>query len=63
MPSFNSSNTRGVTTPIPPPSKENEKERTAAPTPFFLDVIFIQGRLESLPISDEEPTMLGEEHP
>jgi hypothetical protein len=52
-----------TTTPIPLPSKENGKKHTAAPTPFFLDVLFIQGRLESSPISDDEPTMLGEELP
>jgi hypothetical protein len=49
--------------PIVPPSKENGKEHTAAPTPFFLDIFFIQGRLESSPISDDEPTMLEEEPP
>jgi hypothetical protein len=30
---------------------------------FFPDVLFIQGRLESSPISYNEPTMLGEEPP
>jgi hypothetical protein len=49
--------------PIAPPSRENGKEHTAIPTPFFLKILFIQGRLESLPISDGEPTMLGEEPP
>jgi hypothetical protein len=49
--------------PTPPPSKEDEKKHTAAPAPFFPDILFIQGRLESSPISDDEPTMLEEEPP
>jgi hypothetical protein len=36
---------------------------TTIPAPFYLDVLFIQGRLESSPISDDEPTMQGEEPP
>lgn len=28
---------------------------------FFPDVLFIQGRVEAAPISDDEPTVLGEE--
>jgi hypothetical protein len=48
---------------IPPPSKEDEKKHAAAPTPFFPDIPFIQGILESSPISDNEPTVLGEEPP
>jgi hypothetical protein len=47
----------------PPPSKEDEKKHTAAPAPFFPGILFIQGRLESSPISDDEPTVLGEEPP
>jgi hypothetical protein len=43
-------------TPIPPPSKEDRKKHIAAPTPFFPDILFIQGKLESSPISDNEPT-------
>jgi hypothetical protein len=49
--------------PLPPPSKEDGKENTAIPAPFYPDLLFIQGRLESLPISDDEPTMPGEETP
>jgi hypothetical protein len=45
------------------PSRENGKERAAMPTPFFLDILFIQGRLETSPISDDEPTMLVEDPP
>jgi hypothetical protein len=49
--------------PTPPPSKEDEKKHTSVPAPFYPDVLFIQGRLESSPISHDEPTMLGEEPP
>jgi hypothetical protein len=49
--------------PTPPPSKENEKKHTTAPAPFYPDILFIQGRLESSPISDDEPTVLGVEPP
>jgi hypothetical protein len=49
--------------PTPPPSKEDEKRRTTVPAPFYPDVLFIQGRLESSPIFDDEPTMQGEEPP
>jgi hypothetical protein len=46
---------------IPPPSKEDEKKRTSAPTPFFSVILFIDGQLESSPISNDEPTVLGED--
>jgi hypothetical protein len=49
--------------PTPPPSKEDEKKHTTVPAPFYPNVLFIQGRLESSPISNNEPTMLGEEPP
>jgi hypothetical protein len=52
-----------ITSPIPLSSKENGKKHTAAPTPFFPNVLFIQGRLDLLPISDDEPSVLGEEPP
>jgi hypothetical protein len=55
--------TRQTTFPITPPSKEDRKKNTVAPTPFYPDVLLIQGRLESAPISDDEPTMQGEEPP
>jgi hypothetical protein len=48
---------------IPSPSKEDGKKSAIAPTPFYPDVLFIQGRLESAPFSDDEPTMQGEEPP
>jgi hypothetical protein len=49
--------------PTPPPLKEDEKKHTTVPAPFYPDVLFIHGRLESSPISDDEPTVLGEEPP
>jgi hypothetical protein len=45
------------------PSKEDRKELTITTTPFYPDVLFIEGRLKSSPISDDEPTVLGEEPP
>jgi hypothetical protein len=48
---------------IPSPSKEDGKKNTVALAPFYPDILFIQGRLESSPISDDEPTMQGEEPP
>jgi hypothetical protein len=47
----------------PPPSTEDEKKHTTAPAPFYPDILFIQGRLESSPVFDDEPTVLGEEPP
>jgi hypothetical protein len=47
---------------VPPPSKENRKKIVMTATPFYPDVLFI-GRVESPPISDDEPTAPGEEPP
>jgi hypothetical protein len=47
---------------VPPPSKENRKKIAVIATPFYPDVLFI-GRVESPPISDDEPTAPGEEPP
>jgi hypothetical protein len=47
----------------PSPSKKDRKKLVTATTPFYLDVLFIGGRVESSPISDDEPTMPGEEPP
>jgi hypothetical protein len=47
----------------PSPSKKDEKEFITTTTPFYPDVLFIGWRLESSPISDDEPTMPGEEPP
>jgi hypothetical protein len=43
-------------------SKENRKKIAVTATPFYPDVLFI-GRVESPPISDDEPTTPGEEPP
>jgi hypothetical protein len=48
---------------VPPSSKENRKKLVVTTTPFYPDVLFIRGRVESSPISDDEPTMPGEEPP
>jgi hypothetical protein len=47
---------------VPPSSKEDRKKIVATTTPFYPDVLFI-GRVESPPISDDEPTAPGEEPP
>jgi hypothetical protein len=47
---------------VPPLSKENRKKITVTTTPFYPDVLFI-GRVESPPISDDEPTAPREEPP
>jgi hypothetical protein len=46
----------------PPPSKESRKKIAMTAAPFYPDVLFI-GRVESPPISDDEPTAPGEEPP
>jgi hypothetical protein len=52
-----------VTLPAPPPSKKDRKTFITAATPFYPGVLFIGGRVESSPISDDEPTMPAEEPP
>jgi hypothetical protein len=47
---------------VPPPSKENGKKVATIAAPFYPDVLFI-GRVESPPVSDDEPTTPGEEPP
>jgi hypothetical protein len=47
---------------VPSSSKENRKKIAVTTAPFYPDVLFI-GRVESPPISDDEPTALGEEPP
>jgi hypothetical protein len=47
----------------PPPSKENREKLVVTATPFYPDVLFIGGRVESSPISDDEPTMPRKEPP
>jgi hypothetical protein len=47
----------------PPPKKENREKLVVTATPFYPDVLFIGGRMEPSPISDDEPTVPGEEPP
>jgi hypothetical protein len=47
----------------PLPSKKDRKKFVTTSTPFYPDVLFIGGRVESSPISDDEPIMPGEEPP
>jgi hypothetical protein len=47
---------------VPPFSKENRKKLVTAAVPFYPDVLFI-GRVESPPVSNDEPTAPGEEPP
>jgi hypothetical protein len=49
--------------PTPSPSKKDGKELATIVTPFYPDIIFIGGRLDSSPISDDEPNRPGEEPP
>jgi hypothetical protein len=46
---------------VSPPSKENREKLAATTVPFYPNVLFIGGRVESNPVSDDEPTALGEE--
>jgi hypothetical protein len=43
------------------PSKENRKKLVTTTTPFYPDVLFIEGRVEFTPISNDKPTTQGEE--
>jgi hypothetical protein len=47
---------------VPPSSKENGKKLVTAAVPFYPDVLFIR-RVELPPVSDDEPTVPGEEPP
>jgi hypothetical protein len=47
---------------VPPSLKEGRKKIVVIAAPFYPDVLFI-GRVESPPISDDEPTTPGEEPP
>jgi hypothetical protein len=49
--------------PGPSPSKEDGKKHAITIAPFYTDILFIGGRLESSPISNNEPTIQGEEPP
>jgi hypothetical protein len=50
---------RQVIFPTPSPSKEDGKRHAIVAAPFYPDILFIGGRFESSPISDDEPTMQG----
>jgi hypothetical protein len=52
-----------VIIPTAPPSKDIEGEHTTVPSSFFLDILFIQRRMEGAPIFDDEPTVPREEPP
>jgi hypothetical protein len=43
--------------------KGGRKKSAVMPAPFYPDILFIGGRLESSPISNDEPTIEGEEPP
>jgi hypothetical protein len=57
----NEANGRQATLSAPPSSKEGRKKIVAIVAPFYPDVLFIGGRVESNPISDDEPTAPEEE--
>jgi hypothetical protein len=40
-----------------------EGTRSITPRSFFPDILFIQGRVEDTLVSNDEPTILGEEPP
>ncbi len=46
---------------VPPSLKEDRKKIVVTAAPFYPVVLFIGGRVESNPISDDEPTAPGEE--
>jgi hypothetical protein len=52
-----------VILPTPSPSKKDEKEFIIAATPFYPNVLFIGGRLESLPPPTTSQPCHGKNHP
>jgi hypothetical protein len=52
---------RQATLQVSPPSKENKKKLVTTTIPFYPGVLFIGGRVESTPVSDDEPTAPREE--
>jgi hypothetical protein len=58
----NKTGRKQVVLSVPPPSKENGKKIATIAAPFYPDVLFI-GRVESPPVSDDEPIAPGEEPP
>jgi hypothetical protein len=51
--------TRQAALLAPLPSKENREKLVVTTTPFYPDILFIGGRVESSPISEDEPTVPG----
>jgi hypothetical protein len=58
----NKTGRKQVVLSVPLPSKENRKKIATTAAPFYHDVLFIR-RVESPPVSDDEPTAPGEEPP
>ena len=58
----NKTGRKQVVLSVPLPSKENGKKIAPTAAPFYPDVLLI-GRVESPPVSDDEPTAPGEEPP
>jgi hypothetical protein len=58
----NEMKSRQTALPVSPPSKENRKKFVATTAPCYPDILFV-GRMESSPVSDDEPTAPGEEPP
>jgi hypothetical protein len=58
----NKTGRKQVVLSVPLPLKENRKKIVTTAAPFYPDVLFIE-RVESPPISDDEPTAPGEEPP
>jgi hypothetical protein len=58
----NKTGRKQVVLSVPPPSKENGKKIATTAAPFYPNVLFI-GRVESPPVSDDEPTAPEEEPP
>jgi hypothetical protein len=54
---------RRVIFSAPSPAKEGGKKHAITTASFYPDILFIGGRLESSPISDDESTVQGEEPP
>jgi hypothetical protein len=52
-----------MTTLIPPPSKEDRKKHTTAPTPFFLDILSFRGDWSLRPSLTTNPPCWGKSLP
>jgi hypothetical protein len=54
---------RPTTVPTDPLTWETAGAQDTTLSSFFLDILFIQGRVEDAPISDDKPTIQGEDPP